>query len=59
LPHLGDTLALPDQAHRCGVAGDLQAVEQEAGAFGVDVVGGEAAQDLGDGELDGGAVDVL
>ncbi len=37
-------------------AGDLEAVEEEAGAFGVDVVGGEAAEDFADGELDGGAV---
>ncbi len=37
-------------------AGDLQAVEEEAGALGVEVVGGEAAQDFGDGKLDGGAV---
>jgi len=36
--------------------GYLQAVEQEAGAFGVDVVRGEAAEDLADGELDGGSV---
>ena len=36
--------------------GDLETVEEEAGAFGVDVVGGEAAEDLADGELDGGAV---
>ena len=36
--------------------GDLQAVEEEAGAFGVKGVGGEAAEDLADGELDGGAV---
>ncbi|MCU1226239.1 MAG: hypothetical protein JWQ42_4332, partial [Edaphobacter sp.] len=37
-------------------AGDLEAVEEEAGAFGVDLVGGDAAQDFADGELDGGAV---
>ena len=36
--------------------GDLEAVEQEAGAAGVDLVGGDAAEDLADGELDGGAV---
>ena len=36
--------------------GDLEAVEEQAGAFGVDVVGGDAAQDLADGDLDGGAV---
>ena len=37
-------------------AGDLQAVEEEAGALGVDLVGGDAAEDFADGELDGGAV---
>jgi len=37
-------------------AGDLEAVEQEAGAAGVDVVCGYALQDLADGGLDGGAV---
>ena len=36
--------------------GDLEAVEEQAGAFGVEVVGGDAAQDLADGDLDGGAV---
>jgi hypothetical protein len=46
----------------CGVhfgqveAGDLEAVEEEAGAAGVDVVGGDALQDFTDGGLDGGAV---
>jgi hypothetical protein len=37
-------------------AGDLEAVEEQAGAAGVDVVGGDAAEDLADGGLDGGAV---
>jgi hypothetical protein len=37
-------------------AGDLEAVEQETSASGVDVVGGDAAEDLPDGVLDGGAV---
>jgi hypothetical protein len=37
-------------------AGDLEAVEQEAGAAGVEFVGGEAEQDIADGGLDGGAV---
>ncbi|HLI77492.1 MAG TPA: hypothetical protein VKV02_11145 [Acidobacteriaceae bacterium] len=41
------------------VAGDLEAVEQEAGAAGVDVVGGELVEDLGDGVLDAGAVGEL
>ena len=36
--------------------GDLEAVEEEAGAAGVDGVGGDAAEDLADGELDGAAV---
>jgi hypothetical protein len=37
-------------------AGDLEAVEEEAGSAGVDVVGGDALKDLADGVLDGGAV---
>jgi len=37
-------------------AGDLEAVEEEAGAAWVDIVGGDALQDLADGGLDGGAV---
>ncbi|MGD0446822.1 MAG: hypothetical protein ABSA39_23035 [Edaphobacter sp.] len=36
--------------------GDLEAVEEKAGAAWVDVVGGDALQDLADGVLDGGAV---
>jgi hypothetical protein len=35
---------------------DLETVEEEAGAFGVDLVAGDAAEDLAEGELDGGAV---
>jgi hypothetical protein len=37
-------------------AGDLESVEEEAGAFGVDVVAGDALQDFTDGVLDGAAV---
>ncbi|HEX3374120.1 MAG TPA: hypothetical protein VHS13_07925 [Edaphobacter sp.] len=37
-------------------AGDLEAVEEESGAAGVDVVGGDALEDLADRALDGGAV---
>jgi hypothetical protein len=37
-------------------AGDLEAVEEEAGAAGVDVVGGDALEDFADGGLDGGTV---
>ena len=37
-------------------AGDLEAVEEEAGATGVDVVGGDALQDFADRGLDGGTV---
>jgi hypothetical protein len=37
-------------------AGDLEAVEEESGAFGVDLVAGDALENLADGELDGGAV---
>jgi hypothetical protein len=37
-------------------AGYLEAVEEEAGSAGVDVVGGDALQDFSDGMLDGGSV---
>jgi hypothetical protein len=37
-------------------AGDLEAVEEEAGAAGVEVVGGDAAENFADGLLDGGTV---
>jgi hypothetical protein len=37
-------------------AGDLEAIEEEAGAAGVDVVGGDTLEDLSDGVLDGGSV---
>ncbi len=37
-------------------AGDLQAVEQNSGAAGVEGAGGEVLEDEADGELDGGAV---
>ena len=37
-------------------AGDLEAVEEEAGAAGVDGVGGDALEDLADGLEDGGAI---
>jgi len=37
-------------------AGDLQAVEEQAGAARVEGVGGDAAQDFADRVLDGGAV---
>ncbi len=36
--------------------GDLEAVEQESGAAGVEFVGGEAEEDFSDGGLDGGSV---
>jgi hypothetical protein len=37
-------------------AGDLEAVEQKAGAAEIDVVGGDTLEDFADGVLDGGAV---
>ncbi len=37
-------------------AGDLEAVEEEAGAAGVELLEGDAGEDGGDGLLDGGAV---
>ena len=37
-------------------AGDLEAVEEESGAAGIEVVGGDAAEDFADGGLDGGTV---
>ncbi len=36
--------------------GDLEGVEEEAGAAGVEFVGGDAAHEDADGGLDGGAV---
>jgi hypothetical protein len=36
--------------------GDLEAVEEDAGALVVEVAGGDAAEDVEDGDLDGGAV---
>ena len=36
--------------------GDLEAVEEHAGTFEVDVGEGEAAEDVVEGDLDGGAV---
>ena len=38
------------------VAGDLEAVKEEAGAAGVDLAFGDAEEDLADGVLDGGTV---
>ena len=38
------------------VAGDLEGVEHEAGAAGVEFGGGEAFEDVAEGGLDGGAV---
>jgi hypothetical protein len=37
-------------------AGDLEAIEQEAGAARVDVVRGDALEDFSDGGLDGGTI---
>ncbi len=37
-------------------AGDLEAVEEEAGAAGVDVVGGDAAENFADGKLNTGTI---
>jgi hypothetical protein len=37
-------------------AGDLEAVEEQAGSAGVDLVGGDAPEDAADGVLDGAAV---
>jgi hypothetical protein len=37
-------------------AGDLEAVEEQASAAWVDVVGGDALEDFADGGLDRGAV---
>ena len=36
--------------------GDLEAVEEEAGAAGIEPVGGDAGEDFADRELDGGSV---
>ena len=37
-------------------AGDLETVKEQAGAAGIESVGGDAAEDLADGVLDGAAV---
>jgi len=37
-------------------AGDLQSVEEDGGAFVVEVSGGESAEDVVEGDLDGGTV---
>ncbi len=37
-------------------AGDLKAVEEEAGAAGIDVVGGDAAENFADDKLDAGTI---
>ena len=37
-------------------AGDLEAVEEEAGAAWIELVAGDAAEDLADGALDGGTI---
>jgi hypothetical protein len=37
-------------------AGDLEAVEEETGTAGVDIVGGDEMEDFGDGVLDAGAL---
>ncbi len=37
-------------------AGDLETVEEQAGAAGIEVVGGDALENFGDGELNAGAV---
>jgi len=57
---LGDLVALVERVGtrvRREVEGrNLQAVEQKAGAAGIEGVGGDVAQDLADGGLDGAAV---
>ncbi len=55
---LADELGgLGDDGEAAGVAGgELEAVEEDGGALGVDGVHGEGADDLGEGELDGFAV---
>ena len=37
-------------------AGDLEAVEEEAGSAGIDLVGGDALEDLADGKLNAGPI---
>jgi hypothetical protein len=38
------------------VGGEFDAVEDEAGALGIEGVGGDAGEDVGEGEMDGGVV---
>jgi hypothetical protein len=52
-----DVLGLGDEIESFGVGGgEFEAEEEGVGAFGVDVVAGEGVDDLGERELDGGAV---
>jgi hypothetical protein len=37
-------------------AGDLETVEEETGAAGVDVVGGDSAENFADGKLNAGTI---
>jgi hypothetical protein len=49
--------AVEGDVHLLDIRGrDLQAIEQETGAFGVELIGGEGLEDIGEGELDGAAV---
>ena len=52
-----DVDGLGDDGEAAGVGGgEAQAVEEDAGAGGVEQLGGDGVDDLGDGELDGLAV---
>ena len=53
--HVGLSLGFTVDAREVD-GGDLEAVEEESGAAWVELVRGDALEDLDDGELDGGAV---
>src|SRR5277367_3464501 len=52
----GDLEEVADCVVPAVAGGDLEAVENESGAFGVEQVGSESAEDIAEDELDGGAV---
>jgi hypothetical protein len=53
---VGGGLAIYDRERRQGLQGDLEGVDHLAGAAGVDGVLGEAVDDGGEGDEDGGTV---
>ena len=52
----GDLEEVADCVVAAVAGGDLEAVENESGAFGVEQVGSESAEDIAEDDLNGGAV---